>query len=99
MLEHYQYLSYKEGVLPFGFLCHNRQIFWDKGMLIFKLRMFGLQFPGISAKPLMTFLVSYRTKHAFQVKRSSAKLDIYRKFSNALAVSVIASVTWIVYEV
>lgn len=27
------------------------------------------------------------------------KLDIYRKFSNALAVAVIASVAWIAYEV
>lgn len=27
------------------------------------------------------------------------KLDIYRKFTNALAVSVIASVVWIGYEV
>lgn len=27
------------------------------------------------------------------------KLDIYRKFSNALAVMVVASVAWIVYEV
>ena len=27
------------------------------------------------------------------------KLDIYRKFSNALAVLVVASVAWIVYEV
>lgn len=35
----------------------------------------------------------------FQAKRSSIKLDIYRKFSNALAVTVIASVVWIGYEV
>lgn len=34
-----------------------------------------------------------------QAKRSSVKLDIYRKFSNALAVTVIASVFWIAYEV
>lgn len=27
------------------------------------------------------------------------KLDIYRKFSNALAVTVISSVAWIGYEV
>ena len=27
------------------------------------------------------------------------KLDIYRKFTNALAISVIASVAWIGYEV
>ncbi|KAH9622507.1 hypothetical protein KSS87_005651 [Heliosperma pusillum] len=32
-------------------------------------------------------------------KRSSVKLDLYRKFSNALTVSVIASVAWIGYEV
>lgn len=35
----------------------------------------------------------------FQAKRSSIKLEIYRKFSNALAVTVIASVVWIGYEV
>lgn len=34
-----------------------------------------------------------------QAKRSSVKLDIYRKFSNALAVTVVASVAWIGYEV
>ncbi|KAK4405057.1 Transmembrane protein 87B [Sesamum angolense] len=34
-----------------------------------------------------------------KAKRSSIKLDIYRKFSNALAVTVIASVVWIGYEV
>lgn len=28
-----------------------------------------------------------------------AKLDIYRKFTNALAVAVIVSVGWICYEV
>ncbi|XP_040367397.1 transmembrane protein 87B-like, partial [Rosa chinensis] len=32
-------------------------------------------------------------------KRSSVKLEMYRKFSNALAVTVIASVAWIAYEV
>lgn len=35
----------------------------------------------------------------FQAKRNSIRLDIYRKFSNALAVTVIASVVWIGYEV
>lgn len=34
-----------------------------------------------------------------QAKRSSVKLEIYRKFSNALAVTVVASVVWIGYEV
>lgn len=34
-----------------------------------------------------------------QAKRSSVKLDIYRKFSNALAVTVVSSVAWIGYEV
>ncbi|XP_057464907.1 uncharacterized protein LOC130754683 [Actinidia eriantha] len=40
-----------------------------------------------------------RTLEQLQAKRSSVKLDIYRKFSNALAVTVIASVAWIGYEV
>lgn len=35
----------------------------------------------------------------FQAKRSSVKLDIYRKFANALAVTAISSVAWIGYEV
>ncbi|KMT09084.1 hypothetical protein BVRB_6g131920 [Beta vulgaris subsp. vulgaris] len=47
---------------------------------------------------LWIFTSLSKTLEQLQVKRSSAKLDIYRKFSNALAVSVIASVTWIVYE-
>ena len=33
------------------------------------------------------------------MKRSAVKLDIYRKFSNALAAVVFASVAWIAYEV
>ncbi|XP_030459134.1 uncharacterized protein LOC115679637 [Syzygium oleosum] len=39
-----------------------------------------------------------RTLEQLQAKRSSVKLDIYRKFSNALAVVVFASVAWIGYE-
>lgn len=35
----------------------------------------------------------------FQARRMLAKLDIYRKFTNALAVAVIVSVGWICYEV
>jgi hypothetical protein len=34
-----------------------------------------------------------------QAKRMMVKLDIYRKFTNALAVAVIVSVGWICYEV
>ncbi|CAO2827605.1 unnamed protein product [Amaranthus hypochondriacus] len=54
---------------------------------------------------LDTFLILWiftslsKTLEQLQGKRSSVKLDIYRKFSNALTVSVIASVTWIAYEV
>lgn len=40
-----------------------------------------------------------KTLEQLQAKRSSVKLDIYRKFSNALAVAVFASVAWIGYEV
>ncbi|KAK7302455.1 hypothetical protein RJT34_13345 [Clitoria ternatea] len=40
-----------------------------------------------------------RTLEQLQAKRSSVKLDIYRKFSNALAVTVVSSVAWIGYEV
>lgn len=48
---------------------------------------------------LWIFTSLSRTLEQLQAKRSSAKLDIYRKFSNALAVTVIASVAWIGYEV
>ncbi|KAL6964356.1 hypothetical protein U1Q18_035411 [Sarracenia purpurea var. burkii] len=48
---------------------------------------------------LWIFTSLSKTLEQLQAKRSSAKLDIYRKFSNALAVSVIASVAWIGYEV
>lgn len=34
-----------------------------------------------------------------QARRMLVKLDIYRKFTNALAVAVIVSVGWICYEV
>lgn len=34
-----------------------------------------------------------------QIRRSVAKLELYRKFTNSLAVSVLLSVAWIGYEV
>ncbi|XP_050210956.1 uncharacterized protein LOC126661184 [Mercurialis annua] len=48
---------------------------------------------------LWIFTSLSRTLEQLQAKRSSVKLDIYRKFSNALAAAVIASVAWIAYEV
>ncbi|XP_051132895.1 uncharacterized protein LOC127252656 [Andrographis paniculata] len=48
---------------------------------------------------LWIFTSLSKTLEQLQAKRSSIKLDIYRKFSNALAVAVIASVVWIGYEV
>ncbi|XP_016181205.2 transmembrane protein 87A [Arachis ipaensis] len=48
---------------------------------------------------LWIFTSLSRTLEQLQAKRSSVKLDIYRKFSNALAVTVISSVVWIGYEV
>ncbi|KAJ4733156.1 Transmembrane protein 87A [Rhynchospora pubera] len=39
-----------------------------------------------------------RTLEKLQVRRSIAKLELYRKFTNALAVSVLISVAWIGYE-
>ncbi|CDO97526.1 unnamed protein product [Coffea canephora] len=47
---------------------------------------------------LWIFTSLSKTLEQLQAKRSSVKLDIYRKFSNALAVTVIASVAWICYE-
>ncbi|XP_027367589.1 transmembrane protein 87A [Abrus precatorius] len=48
---------------------------------------------------LWIFTSLSRTLEQLQAKRSSVKLDIYRKFSNALAVMVFSSVAWIGYEV
>ncbi|KFK33330.1 hypothetical protein AALP_AA5G000200 [Arabis alpina] len=48
---------------------------------------------------LWIFTSLSKTLEQLQMKRTSVKLDIYRKFSNALAVMVVASVAWIVYEV
>ncbi|XP_071724956.1 uncharacterized protein [Rutidosis leptorrhynchoides] len=48
---------------------------------------------------LWIFTSLSRTLEQLQLKRSSVKLDIYRKFSNALVVTVISSVAWIGYEV
>ncbi|KZV58790.1 transmembrane protein 87A-like [Dorcoceras hygrometricum] len=38
------------------------------------------------------------TLNKLQARRMTAKLDIYRKFTNALAVAIIVSVGWICYE-
>ncbi|KAK6945582.1 Transmembrane protein GPR107/GPR108-like [Dillenia turbinata] len=48
---------------------------------------------------LWIFTSLSKTLEQLQAKRSSVKLDIYRKFSNALAAAVIASAAWIGYEV
>lgn len=48
---------------------------------------------------LWIFTSLSKTLEQLQAKRSSVKLDTYRKFSNSLAVAVIASVVWIGYEV
>ncbi|KAH8521626.1 hypothetical protein H0E87_002606 [Populus deltoides] len=47
---------------------------------------------------LWIFTALSKTLEQLQVKRSAVKLDIYRKFSNALAAVVFASVAWIAYE-
>lgn len=39
-----------------------------------------------------------KTLEKLQVRRSLAKLELYRKFTNSLAVSVLVSVAWIGYE-
>ncbi|KAL0359098.1 UNVERIFIED_CONTAM: Transmembrane protein 87B [Sesamum angustifolium] len=39
-----------------------------------------------------------KTLEKLQIRRSMAKLELYRKFTNALAVSVLLSVAWIGYE-
>lgn len=48
---------------------------------------------------LWIFTSLSKTLEQLQAKRSSVKLDIYRKFSNALVVTVTSSVVWIGYEV
>ncbi|XP_068635330.1 uncharacterized protein [Aristolochia californica] len=48
---------------------------------------------------LWIFTSLSKTLEKLQARRSSVKLDIYRKFTNALAVAVIASVAWIGFEV
>nr|GMD11287.1 transmembrane protein 87A [Ipomoea batatas] len=48
---------------------------------------------------LWVFTSLSKTLEQLQAKRSSVKLDLYRQFSNALAVTIIASVAWIGYEV
>eukprot|EP00268_Persea_americana_P035464 TRINITY_DN35027_c0_g2_i2.p1 TRINITY_DN35027_c0_g2~~TRINITY_DN35027_c0_g2_i2.p1 ORF type:complete len:575 (-),score=92.26 TRINITY_DN35027_c0_g2_i2:355-1929(-) len=48
---------------------------------------------------LWIFTSLSKTLEKLQARRSYIKLDIYRKFTNALAVAVIASVAWIGYEV
>nr|XP_010921164.1 transmembrane protein 87B isoform X2 [Elaeis guineensis]XP_010921165.1 transmembrane protein 87B isoform X2 [Elaeis guineensis] len=39
-----------------------------------------------------------KTLEKLQLRRSSAKLELYRKFTNSLAISVLLSVAWIGYE-
>lgn len=48
---------------------------------------------------ILTGLSEFDSNDIGQAKRMMAKLDIYRKFTNALALTVIVSVGWICYEV
>ncbi|PKA47058.1 hypothetical protein AXF42_Ash011732 [Apostasia shenzhenica] len=48
---------------------------------------------------LWIFTSLSKTLDKLQARRLMAKLDIYRKFTNALAVAVVLSVGWIVYEI
>eukprot|EP00253_Pinus_taeda_P028833 PITA_28833 len=48
---------------------------------------------------LWIFTSLSKTLEKLQARRRLAKLEIYRKFTNALAVAVIVSVAWIGYEV
>lgn len=47
---------------------------------------------------LWIFTSLSKTLEKLQARRMVAKLELYRKFTNALAVSVIVSVAWICYE-
>ncbi|KAK1263726.1 hypothetical protein QJS04_geneDACA013521 [Acorus gramineus] len=47
---------------------------------------------------LWIFISLSKTLEKLQARRMTAKLDIYRKFTNALGVAVVVSVGWIVYE-
>lgn len=49
-------------------------------------------------------VVTYSSPSSFclfwmQIRRNMAKLELYRKFTNSLAVSVLLSVAWIGFEV
>nr|GMD30394.1 transmembrane protein 87A-like [Ipomoea batatas] len=48
---------------------------------------------------LWIFSALSSTLNKLQARRLIAKLDIYRKFTNALAVAVIVSIGWICYEI
>eukprot|EP00245_Coleochaete_scutata_P015196 TRINITY_DN6678_c0_g1_i1.p1 TRINITY_DN6678_c0_g1~~TRINITY_DN6678_c0_g1_i1.p1 ORF type:complete len:547 (-),score=115.02 TRINITY_DN6678_c0_g1_i1:697-2337(-) len=47
---------------------------------------------------LWIFTSLSKTLSQVQVRRQTAKLDLYRKFTNSLAVAVVVSVAWIGYE-
>lgn len=51
--------------------------------------------PCLSPTNEFTFYVHF----LLQIRKSTAKLELYRKFTNSLAVSVLLSVAWIGYEV
>jgi hypothetical protein len=47
---------------------------------------------------LWIFTALSKTLAQLQARRQSAKLDLYRRFTNTLAISVVISVAWIGYE-
>ncbi|XP_078440843.1 lung seven transmembrane receptor family protein [Wolffia australiana] len=65
----------------------------------------AILFLGIPVALLDAFFVVWiftslsKTLDKLQAKRMTAKLEIYRKFTNALCVAVIVSVCWIAYEI
>lgn len=48
---------------------------------------------------LCQFYLIFAFNFLVQMRRNMAKLDLYRKFTNTLAVSVLLSIAWIGFEV
>ncbi|WJX72073.1 hypothetical protein P8452_55990 [Trifolium repens] len=77
-----------------GGLRQSKRSFWK-----------GKTFLGSSCSSIRRFLLSLdlhslsATLNKLQARRMMIKLDMYRKFTNALVVAVVVSVGWICYEV
>lgn len=96
---------------PFGLTSISLFVRWENTLTLLShsLNFWGLNDKVVNGVPENLFSVDDTATDSsvalpfpvfcMQMRRSMAKLELYRKFTNSLAVFVLLSIAWIGYEV